>query len=266
MMYMKNGLDELALYFSLKYRGDFQKIYDALINKEKIDEDLKSKLINKLKCKYVTIFSDNYPEMLKLINCPPFVLYYYGNLNLLNNEITVLTGSYNPDDYGMQVTEKIAFDLIENNHTIVNGMATGIEKYALETAIKAQGNCIAVLGCGINNCYPKENRLLYEELKQNHLVLSEYPDNVLPSKVNLLFRNRIVAGLSGGAIVTESNMENGIMTTLGYELEQGKDIFAVPTSILNEKNGTNALIENGAIPYLGIESIEFSEKNKTLEL
>src|SRR5699024_648638 len=116
------------------------------------DENLKNKLFKNLNSNYVTIFDNDYPEKLKTINYPPFALFYKGNLNLVNNEITVLTGSYSPDDYGIRVTEKIATELIEKNHTIINGMATGVEKYALHRAINTNGKCIAVLGCGINHC------------------------------------------------------------------------------------------------------------------
>lgn len=258
-------MSDLVLYFVLKYDGKFDEIYNALMRHEEVDEKLKNKLFKNLDTSYVTIFDNDYPERLKAINCPPFVLFYKGNLDLVNNEITVLTGSYSPDDYGIQVTEKISAELTEKNHTIINGMATGVEKYALHAAMNGGGKCIAILGCGINHCYPKENEELYEEMSTNHLILSEYPDYVLPSKRNLLFRNRIVAGLSNRAIVTETNMESSVMTTLGYELEQGKDIFAVPTSILNENKGTNTLIENGAKSYLGIESICDYEEN-SLEL
>ena len=265
---MKEGkkMKDLVLYFVLKYEGKFDEIYNALMKHEEVDENLKNKLFKNLNSNYVTIFDNDYPEKLKTINYPPFALFYKGNLNLVNNEITVLTGSYSPDDYGIRVTEKIATELIEKNHTIINGMATGVEKYALHRAINTNGKCIAVLGCGINHCYPKENEELYEEMSANQLILSEYPDYVLPNKRNLLFRNRIVAGLSNRAIVTEANMESSIMTMLGYEIEQGKDIFAVPTSILNENKGTNTLIENGAKPYLGIESIYGYEENNSLEL
>ena len=99
---MTNGLEELVLYFSLKYEGDFQKIYEAVMSKEKVDEKLKKELMEKLKCKYVTIFSEDYPEMLKQINCPPFVLFYYGDLKLLDTATVAVEGTVNPTDFNFQ--------------------------------------------------------------------------------------------------------------------------------------------------------------------
>ena len=154
---MTNGLEELVLYFSLKYEGDFQKIYEAVMSKEKVDEKLKNELMEKLKCKYVTIFSEDYPEMLKQINCPPFVLYYYGNLKLLDTVTVAVEGTVNPTDYGKIVTEKVVNELISKNYTVVSGLGLGVNAIAHDVSIKNNGKTIAILGSGIDNCYPKEN-------------------------------------------------------------------------------------------------------------
>lgn len=252
---MANGLEGLVLYFSLKYEGDFQKIYEALMHKEQVDEKLKSELMEKLKCKYVTIFSEDYPEMLKQINCPPFVLYYYGNLKLLDTVTVAVEGTVNPTDYGKIVTEKVVNELISKNYTVVSGLGLGVNAIAHDVSIKNNGKTIAILGSGIDNCYPKENINLYNEIKSNHLLLSEYPFNRLATRQNLMFRSRLISGLSKTVVLTEVETKSPKVVTAGYALEQSKDIYCVPTSIDNEKNGCNDLIKNGANVYEKIDDL-----------
>ena len=252
---MINGLEELVLYFSLKYEGDFQKIYEAVMSKEKVDENLKKELMEKLKCKYVTIFSDDYPEMLKQINCPPFVLYYYGDLKLLDTVTVAIEGTVNPTDYGKLATEKVVNELISKNYTVVSGLGLGVNAIAHDVSIKNNGKTIAILGSGIDNCYPKENINLYNEIKSNHLLLSEYPFNRLATRQNLMFRSRLISGLSKTVVLTEVEIKSPKVVTAGYALEQSKDIYCVPTSIDNEKNGCNDLIKNGANVYEKIDDL-----------
>ena len=147
-------MEELTLYFSLKYEGDFMKIYNAFINKERVDEQLKHELIKKLNCQYTTIFSDDYPAALKEINCPPFVLYNYGNLSLVNSYTIGIVGMRDSSEYGKYVTESFTKDLVKNNYVIVSGMARGIDGIAHRCAIENGGHTIAVLGTGIEYCYP----------------------------------------------------------------------------------------------------------------
>lgn len=252
---MTNVLEELVLYFSLKYEGDFQKIYEAVMSKEKVDEKLKKELMEKLKCKYVTIFSEDYPEMLKQINCPPFVLFYYGDLKLLDTVTVAVEGTVNPTDYGKKATEKVVNELISKQYTVVSGLGLGVNAIAHDVSIKNNGKTIAILGSGIDNCYPKENINLYNEIRSNHLLLSEYPFNVAPTRQNLMFRSRLISGLSKTVVLTEVEIKSPKVVTAGYALEQSKDIYCVPTSIDNEINGCNDLIKNGANVYEKIDDL-----------
>lgn len=252
---MTNGLEELVLYFSLKYEGDFQKIYEAVMSKEKVDEKLKKELMEKLKCKYVTIFSEDYPEMLKQINCPPFVLFYYGDLKLLDTATVAVEGTVNPTDYGKKATEKVVNELISKQYTVVSGLGLGVNAIAHDVSIKNNGKTIAILGSGIDNCYPKDNINLYNEIRSNHLLLSEYPFGVAPTRQNLMFRGRLIAGITKTVIITEIEIHGPKIVTAGYALEQSKDIYCVPTSIDNEKNGCNDLIKNGANVYEKIDDL-----------
>ena len=198
-------MEEIILYFALKYAGDFDKIYQALERKEKVDDELKEHLFKELKSKYTTIISDDYPAALKEINCPPFVLFYYGDLNLVNTKCIGVIGMRQPSDYGIEVTKTIVSKLVLENYTIVSGMALGIDAMAHQSAMNVLGKTIAVLGSGIDNCYPLKNKAIYEIMKVNQLVISEYPGNLVPKKINFPRRNRIISGLSESILVTEAN-------------------------------------------------------------
>jgi len=247
-------MEEIILYFALKYAGDFDKIYQALERKEKIDDDLKGHLFKELKSKYTTIISDDYPAALKEINCPPFVLFYYGDLNLVNTKCIGVIGMRQPSDYGIEVTKTIVSKLVLENYTIVSGMALGIDAMAHQSAMNVLGKTIAVLGSGIDNCYPLKNKTIYEMMKVNQLVISEYPGNLVPKKINFPRRNRIISGLSESILVTEANERSGTMITVGHALEQGKDIYCIPSRI-NDSSGCNRLIQQGAKLVMDISDI-----------
>ena len=247
-------MEEIILYFALKYAGDFDKIYQALERKEKVDDELKEHLFKELKSKYTTIISDDYPAALKEINCPPFVLFYYGDLNLVNTKCIGVIGMRQPSDYGIEVTKTIVSKLVLENYTIVSGMALGIDAMAHQSAMNVLGKTIAVLGSGIDNCYPLKNKAIYEIMKVNQLVISEYPGNLVPKKINFPRRNRIISGLSESILVTEANQQSGTMITVGHGLEQGKDIYCVPSRI-NDALGCNYLIQQGAKLVINVSDI-----------
>lgn len=247
-------MEELVLYFSLKYEGNFQKIYQALLNKEPVNELLKNELKKELKCSYTTIFSSDYPEALKQINCPPFVLYYYGNLSILKNKSVGIVGMRECDEYGRHATTYFAEKLVHNDYIIISGMAKGIDSIAHLSAIENGGKTVAVLGTGIEYCYPKENSELYEILKKDHLVLSEYPFRTSPEKKLFPYRNRIVSGLSDKLLITQSKLKSGTMITAGYALEQGKDVYCVPGRFYDYE-GCNSLISQGAILVNSVKDI-----------
>lgn len=247
-------MEELVLYFSLKYQGDFQKIYNALMNKERVDENLKCELMKQLQCSYITIFSEGYPQRLKHIDCPPFVLYYYGQLALLKEKTIGVVGMRDMSDYGKRATQVFVKGLVEQNYVIVSGMARGVDTVAHRTAMAYGGKTVAVLGTGIEYCYPQDNKMLYEKLKSDHLVLSEYPFQTAPQKRLFPFRNRLIAGLSRSLLISEAKEKSGTMITAGYALEQGKEIYCVP-SRFDDYRGCNQLIKQGAKLVLGVSDI-----------
>lgn len=236
---------EVLLYFSLLYKGDFNRIYKAVASKEKVDENKFKELKKNLKSQYITIIDEDYPKKLKCISAPPFVLYYYGDLSLCDKESVAMIGKRQASLYGLNKAKEISTFLMNNQKIIVSGLAKGIDGASHQAVLRQKGKTIAVLGCGIDYCYPIENLELYKEIKQNHLLVSEYPDSEIPQKDYFKRRNRIIAGLSDKVVVVEANKKSGTMITVGYALEQGKEIFCVPGR--NEENlGCNYLIYQGA--------------------
>lgn len=247
-------MEEKALYYSLKYEGNYQKIYDAILNQEVIDEEKKKELFKQLKCRYTTIYSKDYPKKLKTINYPPIVLYYYGDLSLVDTPTIGIVGMRDVDVYGTKVTRELSGDLSKAGYTIVSGMARGIDGIAHRTAIANGGKTIAVLGSGIDYCYPKQNQHLYNEIKENHLLMSEYPAMSEPQRQKFPFRNRIVAGLSDDILVTQAKERSGTLITVGYALEQGKDVYCVPSRI-DDPEGCNLMIQQGAKLVMNAQDI-----------
>lgn len=206
----------------------------------------------------VDINSKFYPERLKNISSPPKQLYCLGNLELLNykNNIAII-GSRNCSFYGERAAKDFAFNLAKNNICIVSGLAKGIDSFSHIGALNANGKTIAVLGSGLDKIYPKENEKLFQDIVKNDgLVITEYPLGTLALKQNFPARNRIISGISEGILVIEARKNSGTNITVDFALEQGKDVFVVPGNIYSKtSDGTNYLITEGAIPVLSYEDI-----------
>lgn len=160
-----------------------------------------------------------------------------------------------PSNYGLKMTTKVTCSLIKKGYTIISGMALGVDAISHRTAIYNGGKTIAVLGSGINYPYPKRNRDIYDVLKENHLVISEYPGSLPPKKEYFPIRNRLIAGLSKRLLVTEAKLKSGTMITVNYALNQGKDVYAVPSSLDSENIGCNHLIQLGASLFLNVDDL-----------
>lgn len=206
----------------------------------------------------VNMNSRYYPERLRNIEDPPKELYCLGNLELLNykNNIAMI-GSRNCSSYGERAAKDFAYNLAKVDICIVSGLAKGIDSFSHIGALNAKGKTIAVLGSGLDNIYPKENIKLVEEIiKNNGLVISEYPLGTKPLKYHFPARNRIISGLSDSVLVVEARRSSGTNITVDFALEQGKDIFVIPGNIYSKtSDGTNFLITEGAIPVLNYKDI-----------
>ena len=206
----------------------------------------------------VNMNSRYYPERLRNIDDPPKELYCLGNLELLNykNNIAMI-GSRNCSSYGERAAKDFSYNLAKEGICIVSGLAKGIDSFSHIGALNAKGKTIAVLGSGLDNIYPKENIKLVEEIiKNNGLVISEYPLGTKPLKYHFPARNRIISGLSDSVLVVEARRNSGTNITIDFALEQGKDVFVIPGNIYSKtSDGTNFLITEGAVPVLSYRDI-----------
>lgn len=191
--------------------------------------------------------SEKYPKRLKEIYLPPLVLYYYGTLPKDTMPSLAIIGSRNCSMYGEEIASVFARELSKSGIQIVSGMARGIDSSAQRSAIKEAGSAYAVLGSGVDVCYPRENKLLYEEICFKGGVISEELPNTQPIGKNFPKRNRLISGLSDAVFVVEARQKSGSLITVSYALEQGKDIYAIPGRIYERlAEGTNQLIQDGA--------------------
>jgi len=200
-----------------------------------------------------------YPSSLHELVDPPAVLYAKGNLEILTAPFKIaVIGSRKATSYTKEALDYLIPPLIENGMVIVSGLAKGADTMAHHSTIKYGGKTIAVLGSGFFHIYPKENKSLADEISTNHLLLSEYPPYVGPKRWQFPMRNRIISGLSNGVVVTEAATKSGTVSTMEHALEHGKDIFAVPGSILSDLSlGPHQLLIEGAKPvWNGYQIIE----------
>jgi DNA processing protein len=193
-------------------------------------------------------FADpRYPERLREIFDPPFALFAHGRTELLETLTLGVVGTRRPTPYGLAVAERLSGDLARAGLTIVSGMARGIDTAAHRGALAAGGDTIAVLGCGVDVVYPSENRKLATEIAERGLLLSEFPMGAPAYPQNFPIRNRIISGLSLGVLVIEGAQYSGSSITARLALEQGREVFAVPGSIISKMSwGPNLLIKQGA--------------------
>lgn len=188
-----------------------------------------------------------YPELLREIFDPPVLLFARGNLELLNSFMLGVVGTRRPTPYGTAAAERLSSDLARASLTITSGMARGIDTAAHRGALAAGGNTIAVLGCGVDLVYPAENRRLADEIAGKGLILSEFPMGFPAYPQNFPIRNRIISGMSQGVLVVEGAQYSGSSITARLALEQGREVFAVPGSIMSKMSwGPNLLIKQGA--------------------
>lgn len=193
-----------------------------------------------------SILDEVYPLELKEIYNPPVLLFYQGNLNLLSEPKLGVVGSRKASQAGVEAVHKIISGL-RCRFVIVSGLARGIDTASHLSALRTGGQTIAVVGAGLDICYPQENAELYTYIGQNHLIVSEYEVGQPPLRFHFPERNRIIAGLSRGIVVAEAKLRSGSLITCERALEEGRDIFAIPGSILDSRSeGCHQLIRQGA--------------------
>jgi len=197
-----------------------------------------------------------YPAMLSLIPNAPGRLYYSGNTGALKLPMIAIVGSRSSTDYGRWAAYTIAKRLSEHGVCVVSGMAEGIDTWAHKGALAGGTPTIAVLGEGLNFCFPGSNRGLMRAIENSGLLLSEYDDGVHATKYTFPARNRIISGLSCATVVVEAGFSSGALITAEHATDQGREVYAVPGNI-NRINsvGCNKLILDGARPLVFIDDI-----------
>ncbi len=192
--------------------------------------------------------SPNYPKYLKEIPNPPPLLYMKGQITSGDQWAVAVVGTRRLTTYGRQVTQDLVRALVNNNITVVSGLARGIDSVAHKAAVDAGGRTIAVLGSGLDNLYPAEHRTLADRITNGHgALLTEYALGVRPEARNFPPRNRVISGLSMGVVIVEAGRKSGALITSTFALEQDREVFAVPGNINSPaSDGTNRLIQQGA--------------------
>ncbi len=193
------------------------------------------------------ISGPGYPTALCSLPQPPTVLYASGRIELLNRPGIAVIGTRAHSVYGRDATVSLVMGLARAGYAIVSGMARGIDGIAHSTALEIGGDTIAVLGTGLDVCYPPEHEELIAVVAERGCLVSEFPPGTLPRKWHFPQRNRIIAGLARAVVVIEAPEKSGALITAHYALEEGKEVFAVPGPIHNPTSyGPNRLIQDGA--------------------
>lgn len=197
-----------------------------------------------------------YPQRLREIKDHPKKMYYRGDVSLLNRRTAAVVGSRTTNQYGRSTAAAVSAKLAEHDVVVVSGMARGIDTCAHRGALDAGGGTIAVLGCGLDICYPAENRKLKEEIEKCGLLISEYPPGTEVRAYHFPQRNRIISGLSEIVTVVQARNRSGALITAELAADQGREVCAFPGNIDSQYNlGNNKLIREGACPLLSISDV-----------
>lgn len=216
-------------------------------DKEALDPEAEWLKLEQYKIKTLSTEALDYPWLLKQISYPPPILYYLGSLEALAFPAVAIVGSRRSTFYGREVAERLGNELGAAGITVVSGMALGVDTAAHRGALDSGGKTAAVLGCGLDLCYPPQNRKLMGEIASEGLIISEFPLGTQPLAANFPQRNRIISGLTLGTVVVEATAKSGSLITANYALEQNREVFAVPGNIGSPySRGCHRLIKEGA--------------------
>ena len=243
------------IYLSVKYHGDWDQIFRAMREKEECDDEDVLRVVSSLKCNTLTFIDEEYPPSLKMVYQPPIVLYYWGDISLINNISNNLgiVGSRDASPDILEKTREIVHEL-DKDLIIVSGLAYGVDGMAHRAAIESNHKTIAILGSGLDTCYPSKNRDLYDIIKRDHLLMSEYPIGESPRQDYFPRRNRIIMGLSSRIFVPAAKIKSGTSITIMYANDSGRDVCCLPSVDYGE-SACNLAIKHGAILVENAEDI-----------
>ncbi|MCO5191974.1 MAG: DNA-processing protein DprA [Anaerolineae bacterium] len=236
---------------------DKRTLENLVAAREALDLDAELARIERAGLRLLTWQSADYPRYLREVPMAPPVLYMRGELLSADEWAIAVVGTRRLTAYGRQVARELTLGLARSGITVISGLARGIDSLAHKTAIEAGGRTIAVLGSGLNQIYPPENRRLAEQIVAGHgALISEYALDTPPDARNFPPRNRIISGLSLGTIVVEAGERSGALITASFALEQNREVFAVPGPVTSKASkGTNRLIQEGAKLVTSIEDV-----------
>ncbi|MGI9278912.1 MAG: DNA-processing protein DprA [Endozoicomonas sp.] len=210
----------------------------------------------------ITLQSSQYPAALKELSDPPPLLYVIGNIDLLNEPQLAMVGSRRPTPQARRLAQELARDLSRKGLIITSGMALGIDAAAHQGVLGSYGSTIAVLGTGVDVVYPRSHGDLYQAIAMQGAVVSEFPLGTAPNAGHFPRRNRIISGLSSGVLVVEAALNSGSLISARLAAEQGREVFAVPGSVLNPlSRGCHKLIREGAVLVESVEDILIELQN-----
>ena len=253
IIFRKNDISAEELYYMeensiRKICGLTEKDIDIIL-KSKMEWDIDEKWgqFSMSGYSFISVEDKAYPERLRKIIDLPYSLYYKGSLPDNRKTSVAIVGARGRSAYGESVAKDIGKRLAKSGINVISGMARGIDRDSHMGAIDGDGSTYAVLGCGVDKCYPRENKFLYDSLPEKGGIISEYPLNTEPLPLYFPQRNRIISGLSDAVVVVEARLKSGSLITADYALEQGKDVYVVPGRVCDPlSQGCNALIKQGA--------------------
>jgi len=226
-----------------------EQVAQAIVKKESFKRAEKEldgvrKIAN---CTLLNWTEPEYPQTLLQIYDPPVLLYVRGDVQILNLPSLGIVGTRRPTLYGTQMAQRLGRDLAARGLVIASGLARGIDAIGHQGALDANGRAIGVLGTGIDVCYPKENKKLYEKVLERGAIISEFPLRTHPAPENFPVRNRIVAGMPLGVVVIEGAQYSGSLITARLAMEFGREVFGVPGNVTQPVSfAPNLLIKQGA--------------------
>lgn len=218
------------------------------LTKKKFNLKKEYQLIEKYNVKVLTLHDEDYPMSLRYIPDAPVLLYVSGSIKKEDIFSIGIVGTRHFTHYGKQMATLLSGQLAQQGVSIISGLARGIDTFAHRAALEVKGRTIGVLGSGIGQFYPPENRSLARDIITDHgAVISEFSMDEQPSKITFPLRNRIISGLSLGTLVIEADEKSGALITAKWAMEQGREVFAVPGNVVSRySKGTNRLIKDGA--------------------
>lgn len=236
--------------------GIGQKTAKSIIEERSLEKAYKiMDNVKKLNIELLTLDNPLYPDEAKSIEEMPVLLYYKGKL-IENSMGVAIVGARRCSDYGKMVTDDAASYLAKERICVISGMAKGIDSYAHTSCIKSGGYTIAMLGNGLDICYPPEHMELMEKIIENGAIISEYPPGVKPDQKHFPRRNLLISAWSHKILVVEAGAKSGSLITANYAKKYGREVLALSDSIYRKESlGSNRLIHDGANIYLKEEQL-----------